>query len=167
MSAMPAGGERKFFDCGLRIADPGFLPWRANDIDFALAETKRGLDRFHQAGVIFFADRDAILNDLHADAEPFDFWFGIHAHNFVVDPHAQIALLLKKIEEIARLRFDRNRNPKGDENIVASALAQHLVGDRLCCFGSDFAAAARTKGVRDPWPKQFQIIVDLSHRPDG
>ena len=102
MSAMPAGRKGKFFDCGLRIADWGFLPWRAKDIDFALAETKRGLDRFHQAGAIFFADCDAILNDLHADAEPFDFWFGIYAHNFVVDPNAQITLLLEKIEKIAR-----------------------------------------------------------------
>src|SRR5206468_373439 len=35
MRAMPAGGERKFFNCGLRTADCGFVRWQDNEIDFA------------------------------------------------------------------------------------------------------------------------------------
>ena len=42
-----------------------------------------------------------------------------------------------------------------------------FVGDRLCCFGPDFAAATRAKGVRDPRPEQFQIIIDLCHCAHG
>src|SRR5207249_10183904 len=151
----------------LRRGEHACVYSQGNDIDFALAETKRGLDGFHQARATFFPDRDAILNDLHADAKPFDFWFGIHAYNSIVDPNAQITLLLQEIEKIARLSFGGNRDPKGDKNIVTDAIAQHLIGDRVCRFGPDFTTATRTKGVRDPWPEQFQIVIDLRHRADG
>src|SRR5436190_21960426 len=87
-----------------------------NDVYFPFAEPKTCLDSLDEARPVFFADRDAVLNNLDARAEPFDLRFGIHADNFIVDPHAQIALLLEKIEERARFRSRRNGNPKGDEN---------------------------------------------------
>jgi hypothetical protein len=102
---------------------------KRNDVYLAFAKTQRGFDGFHQTRSAFVADSDTILNDLHAGAEAFDLWLGIHAHNFVVDPHAQIALLLKKIEESAWLSLCRNRNPKRDQHIFAIAVAQNVLGD--------------------------------------
>ena len=87
-----------------------------DNVDPVFAETQRGLDRFGEARPIFLTDRDAILNDLHARAEPFDFCFAISADDLAVDPNAQITLLLEEVEEIARLGFRRNGNPEGDQD---------------------------------------------------
>src|SRR5438874_9936113 len=58
MRAMPADGKRML---GV------FL--NVDDVDLALAETKRGLERFNQTGAVLLVDRDAVLNDLNASAE--------------------------------------------------------------------------------------------------
>ena len=101
---------------------------------------------------------------------------GIDAHDFAVDPDAQITLLLEKVEEIARLRLRRNRNPERDAVTPSLCLRRALrreddvrSGDRRL-RGSparNLAAAARTKRARDARPEQFQVIVDLRHRADG
>ena len=44
-----------------------------DNVDPVFAETKCDLDRFGESRPIFVADRDTILNDLHARAESFDF----------------------------------------------------------------------------------------------
>ncbi len=59
---------------------------------------------------------DAVLNDLNARAEAFDFCTRINTDDFAVQPNAQIALLLEKLEEIARLGLCRNGDPESDEN---------------------------------------------------
>src|SRR5438067_5020671 len=106
MRAMPASRERML----------GFL-FNIDDVDFAFPETKRGLERFDQARAIFFRDRDPILNDLYPRAETFDLRRVVNAENFVVDPHPEIALLLKKLEKLSRLRFGRNGDPQCAENV--------------------------------------------------
>ena len=100
MRAMPTGGGWHF---GFRIA--ACLYSRRNDVDFTFPKTQSSFDRFHKTRAIFWIDRDSVLNDLHASTEPFDFRIGIHAHNYVVDPNAQITLLLQKLKERARLSF--------------------------------------------------------------
>src|SRR5437773_5757981 len=117
---------------------------------------------------IFPSDRDAILNDLHTHAEFFGFWIRVvHAHDFVVHPNAQVALLLEEIEKLPWLRSRGDCDPERDKNIFAEAVAQNLLRNRLRCFRSNFTAATRTERVRDTRPEKFQVIVDLRHCADG
>ena len=103
---MPPGGKGVFL-LGLDV----------NNVDAILAKTKRGLERFGQSRPIFVGDRDAILNHLHSWTKPIDLRVGVHAHDFAVDPNAEVTLLLQKMEKIARLGFLGNRNPERDENV--------------------------------------------------
>ncbi len=45
-----------------------------NYVYLAFAETQRGFDCLDQSRAILSTDRDAILNDLHARTEAFNFW---------------------------------------------------------------------------------------------
>ena len=92
--------------------------YSCNDIYFPFPKTQRRFDGFDESRAVFLGDRDAILNDLDTGAESFDFWIGIHAHDLVVDPDAQVTLLLEKIQKLPRLSFWRNRNPERDQNNV-------------------------------------------------
>ena len=76
-------------------------------------------------------------------------------------------MLPEKTEKIPRLSFRRNADPESDECGLACEFAQHLIGDRLGGFRSDFTTAAWTKGARDAREEQLQIIADLSHGADG
>ena len=106
------------------------LCFEIDNVDFAFAESKRGLERFNQARTIFLVDRDAILNDLNAGAQALDFCrIVIHADDFVVDPNAQISLLLKELEKRSWFGFGRNCHPKCDQHIFISAVAQNFVSD--------------------------------------
>jgi len=78
---------------------------KIDNVDFVFAETQRRLERFNESRTIFVVDRDAILNDLHPRAQPLDFFVGIGAYDLIVDPDAEVTLLLEKIEKRARLRF--------------------------------------------------------------
>ena len=74
---------------------------------------------------------DAILNDLHTRAESFDFWIRVvHAHDFVVDPNAQVALLLEEIEKFPRLRSRGDCDPERDEN-RSSRYPERSVAERV------------------------------------
>ncbi len=115
---MPAGGKWMLRSCV-----------KIDNVDSIFAEAQRGLERFDKARAIFCADHNPILNYLHARTEPFDFLVRIDAHNFFVDPNTQITLLLNEIEEIARLRFCRNADPKCDQDCLAVQFAQNLIGD--------------------------------------
>ena len=79
--------------------------------------------------MVFLRDRDAVLNHLHARAQPFDFRIGVYADDLVVDPYAKIPLLLKEFVERARLGFRRNGNPESDQHRFSSAVVQHLMTD--------------------------------------
>ena len=54
-------------------------------------------------GARFLADRQAILDDLNAGAEPDVSCVAVCPNDFAVQPDAQVALLLEEGEEIARL----------------------------------------------------------------
>ena len=106
------------------------LCFKIDDVDFTFAETERGLERFNQARTIFLVDRDAILNDLNPGAESLDFFrIVIHADDFVVDPNAEISLLLEELEKRSWFRFGRNCHPKCDQHAFISAVAQNFVSD--------------------------------------
>src|SRR5207302_8751255 len=96
----------------------------------------------------------------------FNFWLDINSHHLVVDPNAEVTLLLEKIEKRARRGLRRNCNPKRDENILSGAVFEYLIGNRLRVLGADFAATVRAERFRNVWPEQLQIIVDLRHCPD-
>src|ERR1700747_1046761 len=119
MGAMPAGGE---WHCGLVGRDRRArrrgrsAPGNRHDINLTLPKSQRRFDSFDQARTVFLRDRDAILNNLHTRAESLEFLIGIDAYNLVVDPYAEVTLLLKKFEELPRLGFGWNGNPEGDEN---------------------------------------------------
>src|SRR5207245_6116177 len=101
-----------------------------DDVDFTFAETERGLERFNQARTIFLVDRDAILNDLNPGAESLDFFrIVIHADDFVVNPNAEISLLLEELEKRSWFGFGRNCHPKCDQHAFISAVAQNCVSD--------------------------------------
>src|SRR6202011_396718 len=69
--AMPPGGERMLGLC-----------FRIDNVDFAFAEPKRSFKRLDQARTVLLSDRDPVLNDLDARAEPLDlFWIDIYAHD--------------------------------------------------------------------------------------
>jgi hypothetical protein len=88
-----------------------------DDSDAPFAKAQRGLDCFGQSRAIFPSDRDAILNDLHTRAESFSFWIRVvNAHDFVLQPNAQVALLLEEIEKLPRLRFRGDCDPECDED---------------------------------------------------
>src|SRR6266849_5788585 len=132
MRTMPASGKWNF---RLRSADCGFGGRRAvgairrtrrraslqnrNDVDLSFAKAQRGLNGFDKTHAIFRADYNPILNYLPARTKPFDFLVRIDAHNFIVDPNAKVTLLLEEIEEIARLRFCGNADPKCDQDCLA------------------------------------------------
>ncbi len=118
MRTMPAG--RKWM-----------LPFcvKIDNVDPVFAKAQRGLNGFDKTRAIFRADYNPILNDLHARTKPFDFLVRIDAHNCIADPNAKVTLLLKKIEEVARLRFCRYADPKCDQDCFAVQLAQNLIGD--------------------------------------
>ena len=170
--------RKEIRDCGSAIADRlrsshwtcALGVFRRNDIDLAFAESQRGFDRLDQARAIFLADRDAILNDLHARAEPFDFCDRLSTRTICLSIQTrEITLLLEKSKELTRLGFRRNADPESDAGPLwpCEAVAQHLIGDRLRGFRPNFPAATRTKRARDARQEQFQIIVDLRHRADG
>ena len=99
------------------------------------------------------ADQNSILDDLHARAQAFDLFVAIDPDHFPVDPNAEIALLLEKTEEVARLRFGRHRHPEGEQNIFPARFAQHFVGNRLGRLRFDLALASRTKGAGHARPE--------------
>ncbi len=77
-----------------------------DDVYFSFSKSQSCFDSFNQARASFLRNRDSILNDLNARAESFDLsWIDIHAHDFVVDPNAEITLLLEKLEKLSRLGF--------------------------------------------------------------
>src|SRR2546423_15165153 len=122
MRAMPAGGK------GMR--DAGFgMRVDGDSVDLVLAETKRGLDRFDKARAVPFRNRDPVLDNLNAGTETFDFFVGIDANDFVVDPDAEITLLLNEIEEGTRLRFRRHRDPESDQHVLAGEFLENVIGD--------------------------------------
>src|SRR5206468_2682056 len=139
-----------------------------NYVYLTFAKAQRGLDCFDQSRAIFPSDGDPILNDLYTRTESFCFWIRVvHAHDFVVDPNAQVSLLLEEIEKLPRLRFQGHCDPECDKNIFADTVAQSLLRNRLRCFRSNFTTATRTERVRNAGPEKFQVIVDLRHRADG
>src|SRR5438067_3446243 len=140
---------------------------KRDDVDLVFAETEGGIDRFDETGAVRLGYSEAVLDDLDAGAEAFDFFVRIDADDFVVDPDAEIALLLDEVEERARLCFRRDRDPESDQNILVGELLKNMVRDRLRGLGADFAAAVWAKAARDPRHEELQVIVDLRHRPDG
>ena len=70
-----------------------------------------------------------MLDDLYPAAQSLEFWVGVDAHNLVVDPYAEITLLLKEIEELTRLGFWRNGDPESDKNRFPGAVVQDLLTD--------------------------------------
>src|SRR5439155_6293557 len=89
MRAVPAGRKRKFTTCsGGRVGRSlqnsrrhTCLHTKRDDVDLALTESKRRLDGLSQSCAIFFRDDDAVLNDLNARAEAFDFSVTINTNN--------------------------------------------------------------------------------------
>src|ERR1700720_2658359 len=138
-----------------------------DDINFVFAKAQRGLQRFNKTRAVCVADRNAILNDLNARTEALDFLVRIDAHDFVVDPATQIALLLDEIEKLARFRFGWNGDPEVEQHIFARELLQNMIGDGLGGFRANFPTAARTKCAGHTRPEQFQVIVNLGHGADG
>ncbi len=104
MGAMPAGRKRV-----------RFLGFEIDDIDSVLPETERGLERFDEPGAGFLVDRDPVLNDLDARAEPQVFPVGVGADDFAVEPDPEVALLLEEGEKISRLGLQRHGDPEGDQ----------------------------------------------------
>ena len=102
---------------------------KIDNVGFAFSKTKRGLERFNQARTVFFCDRGPVLNDLDPRAESLDLRRIVDTHHVVVDPNAEITLLLKEFEKLSRLGFRRNRNPEGDENVFVRAIAHDFRGD--------------------------------------
>src|SRR5215472_2834642 len=97
---------------------------------FAFSEPKSGLDCFNKSGAILQSDRDSILNDLNTCAEAFDlFWIDIHANDFVVDPNPEVTLLPKKFKKSPRLSFHGNCDPERNQNVFASAVSEHFIGN--------------------------------------
>src|SRR5205823_12013413 len=92
MRAVPAGRKRKFTTCsGGRVGRSlqnsrrhTCLHTKRDDVDLALTESKRRLDGLSQSCAIFFRDDDAVLNDLNARAEAFDFSVTIYTNNVAV-----------------------------------------------------------------------------------
>src|SRR5262249_53864332 len=165
---VPTSREGEFFDCGLPIAAKLQTSFEWNYIYLTFAKAQGGLDCFDQSCANFLGNSDTILNDLHTRAEPFGFWIRVvHAHDFVVDPNAQISLLLEEIEKLLRLGFRGHCDPECDENLFVDVVTQNLLRNRLRGFRSNFTTATRTERVRDTRPEKFQIIVDLRHCADG
>src|SRR5205085_11860097 len=100
---------------------------KRDDVDLVFPETQRGLDRFGQTGAVWFRYRNPVLDDLDARTEAFDLFVGINAHDFVVDPDAEITLLLDEIEEGAWLRLWWDRHPKRDQNILPGQFLENVI----------------------------------------
>ena len=141
--------------------------WNRNHVDAVFSKPQSGFECFNKASAILFRNNDSILNDLNARTEALDFLVRIDAHDFVVDPATQIALLLDEIEKLARFRFGWNGDPEVDQHIFARELLQNMIGDRLGGFGANFPTAVRTKCAGHTRPEQFQVIVNLGHGADG
>src|SRR5262245_45427601 len=118
MRAMPAGRERVLL-----------LLLRIDNVDLSLAEAERGLDRFDDPRAILVGDFDPVLDDLNTRAEPLDLCRIVNAHDFVVDPDAEIPLLLEEFEILARVGLRGNADPKRNKNIFVRAITQHFVGN--------------------------------------
>ena len=84
MGAVPAGGKWKFL-----------FRFEIDEVDPIFPETERSLDRLDEAGRIFRADRQAILDHLHPRAETKFFRRLIGPDDFAVNPDAKITLLLR------------------------------------------------------------------------
>src|SRR4051812_487310 len=106
MRAMPTGRERMLL---LRLC--------LDDVDAIFSKTQSCLERFSNTRTILVSDRNPILDDLHARAESINFCVGIGAHDFAIQPDAQVALLLEKLKELARIGFRGNGNPERDQDV--------------------------------------------------
>src|SRR5438045_9770175 len=102
---------------------------KRDDVDLVFPETQRGLNRFDQTGAVWFRYRNPVLNDLDTRTEAFDLFVGIDAHDFGVDPDAEITLLLDEIEEGAWFRLVWDRHPTSDQNILPGQYLEKIIGD--------------------------------------
>src|SRR4029077_7602924 len=117
MGAMPASGE------GMLVRSSAFRLRRRYggqvsvflchySIQLSFPEPQRRLDCLDQSCPIFLANRDPVLDHLNPGAELIDFRIRINSNNLPPDQDPEVALLLEKIEERARLGLCRNRDPK-------------------------------------------------------
>src|SRR4029453_12575023 len=131
---MPAGGERMLL-----------LALEIDEVDPVLPETESSLDRLDETRPCFIRNRQAILNDLHPGTEPDILDLGVGPNDFTAQPNAQVALLLEEGEEITRLGFWWNSNPKCDEDgpFGRPEFCDRFIRDGFRRFRPDLAAAAR------------------------
>ena len=109
MRAMPAGRVRPFGFLrsvfGVRRSAFGVSFAHRHHVDPILPKPQRRLERLNQPRTRLRGNRDSILDHLHPRAQPAHLLIRIRAHHFAIEPDAQIALLLQKLEELPRISF--------------------------------------------------------------
>src|SRR6185503_11754694 len=109
VGAMPAGGEGLFL-----------LRREIDEIDFAFAKAKGGLERLDEPRAVFVRDCQAILNHLDASVEAEILCLAVDPDDFAVEPDAEIALLLEELKEFVRRGLGRDSDPEGNQHVISS-----------------------------------------------
>src|ERR1700729_4654923 len=156
--------------CGHAIPIPLPLPALAGDdldLDQAIREPNRGLDRIRQALADVVAHRKAIHDDgdvvlvalvehnrllEHADAP--------------VDLHAREAVRAQLLQELAVLAL-ATPDDRGEHHKTRPLRQAHrLFDDLLGRLADDRPPTDRAMWLAHACPQQTQVVVDLGHRPD-
>ena len=134
--------------------------------DFSGAESQGCFYGFCEPSSVFFGGGDAVLDDAHFAREAFDFPCLVGADDCAIEPHAEVALLLQKGEEIGRLGAVRDCDGEGDEDGFFSP-GHQLLHNRTRRLRADGLAAFGAGGFGDAGEEQFKVVVHIGHRADG
>ena len=181
-AALGAGSERvvEAEESGGGRADieiaPGAVPTRGERVAFvgvgvdekdaAFAEAEGGLDGFGQA--FFIGCGDAVLDDVNNGGESSRRGF-VGAEDFLVDPDAEVALLLEKFEELRGRAFFNitGADGEGDEEGASGEAPGGLADDAADGLGLDRFMTFRAGGGGETGEEEFYVVVDLGDGADS
>ena len=125
------------------------------DVDPALADSERGLQRFHDAGALGAADAQTVLNDLQPRVLP--------------GMQSRISLFFKKFYNFFRREVRRHHDRERDHE--ARVVCRLRTADQVRVYGlrrvaRDFAAAPAAVEAGGARVEELQVVVQLGHRAD-
>ncbi len=157
-------------DVALRAVEgAGEFPRRspgAEDRHFPRPVVERLLDRAGEAGAGSGDERQSVRDDLNLPARRFGASPGADLHDRAVRVAPDEPELREFLRHRAGALFG---DPEGeaDARLLPGPRGVKLAGDELGRFAPHRPAAGAAVEEPDPREEEFQIVVDLGHRPDG
>ena len=172
LAALAGAGAAEDLHAGrlVAVADPArsALAIEELDLDDALGELRRGLDRLGEALAEALLHHQAVDHDrdvvlvLLVELDVL-----VEAAQLAVDHGAGVALCPHLLEQVPVLALATAHDRRQHHEPRALIQRHHPVGDLLERLALDRLAAVVAVGLADPRPEQPQVVVDLGDRADG